>query len=105
MLGHGWVGPSPRHSKASMCHPRDGIHVPPRDGRMQMETKREGSKRTDCLDLAGAVWLQATGLSPQQRVAPHLASSCDSPTSTCSALQCPQPWKPWRAAGQAGRSR
>lgn len=61
MLGHGWVGPSPRHSKASMCHPRDG--------RMQMKAQREGSKRTDRLDLAGAVWLQATGLSPQQRVA------------------------------------
>lgn len=30
-----------------------------------MKEQRQGSKRTDCLDLAGAVYLQARALSPQ----------------------------------------
>lgn len=32
---------------------------------MQMKEQQQGSKRTDCLDPAGAVWLQARELSPQ----------------------------------------
>lgn len=32
---------------------------------MQMKEQQQVSKRTDCLDPAGAVWLQARELSPQ----------------------------------------
>lgn len=78
---------------------------------MRMKEQQQGSKRTDCLDPAGAVWLQARELSPQpnswlaqpggvaQRTWLPPVTHRQHLLCTAAALQ---PWKPGRTAGQGG---